>query len=41
MSAVVLLIVILILTFFLRKGVMWLMLGSAADVPPLVSPGSL
>ena len=40
MSAVVLLIFILIITIFLRKGVVWLILGSTASVPPLVSPGS-
>ena len=43
-TAVVLLIqifLILILTLFLRKGIIWLILGCVADVPALVSPGSL
>lgn len=40
-SAVVLLIHNFNLDFFLRKGVIWLILGCAADIPPLVSPGSL
>jgi hypothetical protein len=31
----------LLLFYFFRKGVIWLVLGSAAEIPPLVSPGSL
>ena len=44
MSAVVVLIRYLfyfILPVFLRKGVIWLILGCVADVPTLVSLGSL
>ena len=31
----------LLLFYFFRKGAIWLILGSAAEIPPLVSPRSL